>query len=344
MRRYWKSSKGFSLMEVMIAAGLLGAISLGVMKIMDMQTKSSRQMNNTLTEGEIYRRITTNLADSKACLETLKSSLSDSPAIANKSGRPLYFIGQKIDHILIRDITFSDNEGDGQKTVIINVILERTGTMAGVKVVSKTFKVDAKFESGAPISCYLDKENLISTTMAEVKTSLENGSVGFEKINLQTADGKTSLKIENGKIILKGDIRIEDSDGRHMTLGEYITKEALESAAKAASGECEAENFSIPGSMTLATCEQEGGSSSCSPAISNRLDCSCSVMIPKGTEGETRSISCKSKNAGEDHTLCYVVDGVCGPRDKKGNLYTTQRECPSYSRVVACTKGKWVIQ
>ena len=137
-----KKSNGFSLVEVMIAAGILGALSLGVVKIIDMQTASSKKMDLQLTEGEIFRRVTTNLADSDACFATL-AGIKTTKQILKKNGMKLYKVGDKIDHIRIKDITISKINGSGNKTITIELKLERLGKVSGVKVISKKFKIDA---------------------------------------------------------------------------------------------------------------------------------------------------------------------------------------------------------
>ncbi len=336
-------NKGISLIEVMIAGAILGVISLGVMKIMDMQTTSSHKMDIQLSEGELFRRITTNLADSEACLKTLKSSLSETPMIVKKSGNPLYKIGDRIGHLEIQNISFSNNTGDGNKTVTITLTIKRLGKVMGAAVIHKNFSLDAKFKNNTPITCYLDKENLVSTTLNEVKESLEEGSMILKKLNIQTADGKSGIRIENGKVILKGDILFEDKEGKLLPIQDYIAASILRQLNQQGNKgptPCSATSMLLNKSISLSRCTITNGE--CDLAVSSTLDCSCSIVLPKGVEGDLRRVSCQSSRTGSEDSMCYMRKGTCNNIDIHDNIHFTRVSCPRYSLDVKCHNGQWI--
>lgn len=67
-----KASQGFSLAEVMVAAGLMGVLSLGVAQIMQNQQKTLVYAETKGEELEIFNRIRILLLDKAACENTFK--------------------------------------------------------------------------------------------------------------------------------------------------------------------------------------------------------------------------------------------------------------------------------
>jgi prepilin-type N-terminal cleavage/methylation domain-containing protein len=62
--------KGFSLVEVMVAAGMLGLVSLGVMKLTENQSKSSKTFETKFEVTSIVAEIRTLLSNSDSCTST----------------------------------------------------------------------------------------------------------------------------------------------------------------------------------------------------------------------------------------------------------------------------------
>ena len=62
-----KNSHGFSLAEVMVAAGLLGVISLGVMQLMSNMTRGQKEFEQNAEMRGIIDRIAVGLQDSNTC-------------------------------------------------------------------------------------------------------------------------------------------------------------------------------------------------------------------------------------------------------------------------------------
>lgn len=82
-----KNKAGFSLPELMVAAGLLGAISLGVMKLMENSTKASKNIEMKDSIIQAHREIN----------DVLSTSLNCESTFADKTvGSPIYFVNQVI--------------------------------------------------------------------------------------------------------------------------------------------------------------------------------------------------------------------------------------------------------
>ncbi len=349
MVKHFRNNSGFTLVEVMIVAGMLGFLSLGVVKVVDMITTSGKKMSSQLTEAEIYRRITTNLADSNACLSTLRT-IGAQKHILNKNGSRLYSTGDKVGHIKIKDISSFGGTGTGNKTVTITVKLERLNLKSGVKIISKTFKVDAKYINGVVHSCYLDKENLVSTALDQVQQGLASGAMQFPTLNLTTPDGKTGIIIENDQIIIKGNIQIEDQNGDRRSLMDYIVEKIrspdqydippVQKDTEYSS--CSQQNFKFSKTIEIKGCPANADSDgSCETVTQSSLNCDCMATIPEGKQGDTKTAMCHNSAIKISANRCLSTNsGKNCQVDPDSLTYG----CPSYIQKAYCDKGRWVKQ
>jgi prepilin-type N-terminal cleavage/methylation domain-containing protein len=78
-------NQGFSLVEVMVALGILGAISLGVMKVGENMNRTSKNMNQQLDAAQLSSKIQFLLRDKEACDKTFvgRFLIDDEDATAN---------------------------------------------------------------------------------------------------------------------------------------------------------------------------------------------------------------------------------------------------------------------
>ena len=72
------NSSGFSIAEVMVAAGLLGVVSLGVMEISKVQTKTQKRASADLDMNQIFTDLSLILKDPQNCIASLSDS-TDAP-------------------------------------------------------------------------------------------------------------------------------------------------------------------------------------------------------------------------------------------------------------------------
>jgi prepilin-type N-terminal cleavage/methylation domain-containing protein len=65
------SQKGFSLMEVLVATGLLGIAALAFMNLMEQSNKSAKELEERFVENEILGEIKSILSEPKSCTSSL---------------------------------------------------------------------------------------------------------------------------------------------------------------------------------------------------------------------------------------------------------------------------------
>ena len=89
------NKKGFSLVEVMVALGVMGFISAGTMQLIKMQTKSQKSINISMEKSNILFRVKSNLLTEGGCLGTINNARGNyaigetSPENCMLNGTPL---------------------------------------------------------------------------------------------------------------------------------------------------------------------------------------------------------------------------------------------------------------
>ena len=112
MTTHFQNSRGFSLVEVVVVAGLLGGLALFVMKIMDYQQSTTMTSEAQMDSLSLRRDLDTLLRNPTACLNTLGigSDLTediDSLIIRDQNNNVLYQEGSSYGRIEIEDIKFN---------------------------------------------------------------------------------------------------------------------------------------------------------------------------------------------------------------------------------------------
>ena len=76
IKRFFRKNNAFSLVEVMVALGVMGFISAGTMQLIKMQTKSQKTINISMEKSNILFRIKNNLLSENGCLGTINTARS----------------------------------------------------------------------------------------------------------------------------------------------------------------------------------------------------------------------------------------------------------------------------
>ena len=161
MRKYKKIIKkiflmdrGTSLIEIMIALGLLGTISVGVMRMVENMTKSQKTFETSLGITHLYQEIREVLAIEVACNETFKSTnfssdftiteIKDSAGNIRFVSSTTYEQGVVVlKEMKISDIVFDTVATQKAGTYNLNLIFEKKSSLAlGSKEVTRKFKVN----------------------------------------------------------------------------------------------------------------------------------------------------------------------------------------------------------
>lgn len=131
LTKIFKNHEGFSLVQIMIAMGLLGVISVGIMQVMKTGTKTQTTLETSFELTQALSFIERTLASPGACEATVKDkNLGDTLTAINdydsdgETVKAIYTINQEIGKIKILSIkidTAMNTTSDGGLT---NIIIE----------------------------------------------------------------------------------------------------------------------------------------------------------------------------------------------------------------------------
>lgn len=109
------SDSGMSLMEVMVAAGILGVISIGVMQLNQNMSRSSKRMNQQLDVVQLVNRIQPYVSVNDTCQKSFRTQalIEGQPAttangIVNGNNNSIIKVGDKYGDLTVTGITFFD--------------------------------------------------------------------------------------------------------------------------------------------------------------------------------------------------------------------------------------------
>lgn len=174
----FKNSKGFSLAEVIVAAGLLGALSLVLINISKNQAVVQKRAEASFEINTISNLVTQTLLNSQACAASLggvgqEVTENSVTSIKNRKGDSIYEINEiygnrqvRITEMKLIDIPsplglFSELK--------LRITFEKLSkAISGNKFISKHFSL--KIESDAAgdlIKCYSSTENAVTTAVEQ---------------------------------------------------------------------------------------------------------------------------------------------------------------------------------
>lgn len=201
------SVKGFSLVQVMIAVGLLGMIAVGVMQV-------SKQMQTTAVSGEtsveeiqLITHISTVLIDIDSCRETFKGLELGKPidSIKRVKGNgdklEVYKAGEKYGNrtLLLKEMTLSGTEGDES----LELTLERIKAgVSGTKEIKKKIPLKLVIKDGKVADCFND---LSTVTETSIKKSCESVGAEYDPSNQKCKNLK--LNGEEAQVCVGGNCK-----------------------------------------------------------------------------------------------------------------------------------------
>lgn len=175
--KLWNRS-GFTLVEVLIAAALLGGLALVIMNINKQQTKSQKQAETNFEVNTIYSTISQTMLNASACLNTLSpvgniSIIKPVPEIKDRNNLGLFIVGNiyankvKLISMTVKNMTFNPTptattKGYGNGN--IEIVLERIGLISNANI-TRIIPISVEVNNGFVVSkCYSATENAVDTS------------------------------------------------------------------------------------------------------------------------------------------------------------------------------------
>lgn len=221
--------KGFSLAEVMIAAGMLGVVSLGVMHMNQSMQKSAVTAEVKTEEIELRNTFRMALSDLEACKKTFDGVNvgGDLTGIKNSSGDLTYEVGKTYGNkaLTITKMSVIDRgnpDAFGTRMVTLRTTMKKNKKMAmgsERKVFDINIRVSAASDSAPITSCYDTSHGIISSAIVLGCSSL-NGvwDSATKKCDLDSYVLKTgdTMSGDLNAPLFKGDVEAGqvDSSGK----------------------------------------------------------------------------------------------------------------------------------
>lgn len=177
-RKYFWNGAGFTLVEVLIAAALLGGLALVIMNISREQTKAQKQTETNFEVNTIYSSIAQTLLNADACFNTLNpagSILAEKALtrIVDRNNTTLFLTDNtygnnkvKLVSITVKSMTFNPvptatTKGYGNGN--LSIVLQRIGVAANPNI-TRNVPLTVEVDNGYVVTkCYSATENAIDT-------------------------------------------------------------------------------------------------------------------------------------------------------------------------------------
>lgn len=195
-----RNHNGFTLIEIVIASGLLAALSLGVMQTMHTMQKGQVQSETKMEEIEIRRLVTTLLADKVACQNTLVGNNigANITSIKNAGGATLYQTGNtygnnSIKLTNIKTVDLNQVGTDGTRVVNLVLTLQKQKKLAGSTSKDATIQLNVKAPSatGVITECFGDSQQIVENSCISIGGTWNGATCTLNNFVLKTGDTMT---------------------------------------------------------------------------------------------------------------------------------------------------------
>jgi len=172
-----KNNKGFSLVQVMVAAGLMGGLALGVMQITKQMQTTAVVGETLLEENQLFNHISTILIDANSCEETFKGlSFGDSVESINRvksngNAVKVYQVGGIYGNraLELKDMILSGKEGEEHLVLVIKRI---KAAYIGPKEIKKKVHLKLVVKDNKVINCFSELSNVTETSIKKSCSAL----------------------------------------------------------------------------------------------------------------------------------------------------------------------------
>lgn len=224
-------------MQVIVGAGLLGGLAVGFMKVNEMQSRSVGQFGARTEANETFRRLTTLLADSEICTQSVIQNTigEDDFKVYNPEGTDyLMQTGDVINNVI--EITnmrteeyVTPNSYPGWGHINFHIEMNRLGA-AGQRErpINRKTTLRVRYDSdGEVISCHGLDETIVITAMSEMCDLLggdynESPERCTLEINCEALDDSSSAGVAASVLCLNRLREDVDLRGKSCSPNQYV--------------------------------------------------------------------------------------------------------------------------
>jgi len=175
-----KNNKGFSLVQVMVAAGLLGGVALGVMQLSKQMQSTTIMGATNLEENQIINHISTILLDADSCEKTFVGLAFGDPVESikrvksNGEAMEVYSLGETYGNrtISLKDMKLGGKDGEEYLELVLRRL--KSG-YAGPKEIRKKIALKLVIKDDKVVNCFSELSNVTETSVK--KSCLSIGAI-----------------------------------------------------------------------------------------------------------------------------------------------------------------------
>lgn len=205
-----KNNHGFTLIEVIVAAGLLSALTFGVISQMQTMSKGQVTAETKMEELEIRRMVSSGLTDKLACQRTLVGkNIGDAITdINNAAGQSVYKVGEAYGNntLKLASITTEDTGetfSDGTRSVNLLITFEKMKkTSLNLKTTKINMRVKAPSAAGLISECFADNDQVLQDSCVAAGGTWAGTKCEYPQYILKTGD-----VMEDGAEMAAGEFR-----------------------------------------------------------------------------------------------------------------------------------------
>lgn len=155
------TSRGFSLVEVLIAMGLLGIVSLGMMQVMSSQSKIEKRSIQAETINSLIFKLGATLSDGSACLNTFQTytmtnATTEITGLKNMNDNDIfditssaYTFSSGAGKVSISKMEFVKDMVFGATSSSLYVFIDRGKGALGGKIIKKEIPIYVQYQTNA---------------------------------------------------------------------------------------------------------------------------------------------------------------------------------------------------
>ena len=193
-------NNGFSMIQVMMAAGMMGVLSLGMMKMMETQRKSAKSIKTGVEVQFFYNELRGYMGKSAYCLANFEGQVLNEgdqfelEEIVKPNGKVLFKVGELYGERTFRiskiEVLEFESDSDTSGIMKLQFVLDKIGKSYGAKSYKKILKIDVVLDvDGKVTSC---------ATMGSLLSGL-SGTGGIEGTTRLDDVEETVQEISEGK-------------------------------------------------------------------------------------------------------------------------------------------------
>ncbi|WP_417335386.1 hypothetical protein [Halobacteriovorax marinus] len=193
------NNSGFSMVQLMMAAGMMGLLSVGVMKIMENQRKSAKSIQSSAHAQSFFMEARTYMARPGYCkknfegLQIAKGDEFEIEEVLKSNGKVLYKKGQTFGGALkLSSISMSKFEKETDTTALMNLnfSLDKIGNSYGAKGFKKILKLEVYLN---------EKSEILDCGSFGLVHGMMNGSESQEGLHDGVKDLQKGIDSDNSK-------------------------------------------------------------------------------------------------------------------------------------------------